>query len=60
MTIEELETVEALKKVTSALKDIINAAGNREPYTEQELEDIFTDACSEGEDVLKRRHNIEV
>ncbi len=40
---------------TQALKDIINAAGNKQPYTRQELERSFTEDYVLGNDYLKER-----
>ena len=34
--------LEAVKEGKEALKDIINAAGNEEPYTTIELEEVFS------------------
>jgi len=59
MTSADVELVEALRKTTQALKDIINAAGNGEPYTATELEVRFTADYAEGVNVLQRRGFLE-
>ena len=41
MSIRHDALLAAAKEGTAALKDIINAAGNAEPYTTIELEDVF-------------------
>jgi len=46
------EMFEALNFGYQALKDIINAAGNGEPYSAQELADFFIDKCNDMFDVL--------
>lgn len=45
--------IEALRQSAQALKDIINAANNGEPYNAQELEDLFTPAYAESVRVIE-------
>lgn len=47
------ELLSALETVTAALKDIIGAAHNGEPYSAAELEGFISD-CSIGEDLIAK------
>ena len=48
------EFIELAKEQYEALKDIINAADNKQPYNAQELEDNFMKYCNKFRDLMER------
>ena len=45
--------IQALRETTQALKDIVNAADNNEPYSMEELEEVFSPIIDQGEEAIE-------